>query len=407
MSSAVSEPPAVAAPAVPTKSAPRERLFTPQFFVMCGFNFTVFLSAMQLLPTAPLRIVEVGGTEVTAGLFIGFLTIASAFSAPLTGAIADRIGRPRTLLFGSLAIFCMSVGYSFTTHYQPMLAIVLVHGVFWSGLLNAGGAYATDLMPASRRAEGITYYGLATTLATSTAPGVGVWIYGHGGWPWLCASIGVLNLLMAAIAWRLPEVTRPRPRAAGERFLSLEALEWRVTVAAGTLFLISFGYGGIMSFMALFTQHLGILPLSLFFSVMAVTMLCTRPITGPLTDRLGVVRVLVPALIVTVLGYALLSQASGKASLVLAGIVFGAGYGSAYTAFAAYVLSHVAAERRAAAFGGILAALDTGIGVGSITLGWIVHRQGFHVAYATAACLATLSIPYFLLVGRRMLRRHA
>ena len=29
-----------------------ERLFTPRFFVMCGFTFTVFLSAFQLLPTA-------------------------------------------------------------------------------------------------------------------------------------------------------------------------------------------------------------------------------------------------------------------------------------------------------------------------------------------------------------------
>ena len=30
-----------------------DRLFTPRFFVMCGFTFTVFLSAFQLLPTAP------------------------------------------------------------------------------------------------------------------------------------------------------------------------------------------------------------------------------------------------------------------------------------------------------------------------------------------------------------------
>jgi hypothetical protein len=39
-----------------------ERLFTPRFFVMCGFSFTVFLSAFQLLPTAPFHILDLGGS---------------------------------------------------------------------------------------------------------------------------------------------------------------------------------------------------------------------------------------------------------------------------------------------------------------------------------------------------------
>lgn len=31
----------------------QDRLFSPRFFLMCGFSFTVFLSAFQLFPTAP------------------------------------------------------------------------------------------------------------------------------------------------------------------------------------------------------------------------------------------------------------------------------------------------------------------------------------------------------------------
>jgi MFS family permease len=76
----------------------RERLFTPRFFVMCAFSFTVFLSAFQLLPTAPFRILALGGGKFAAGMFLGFLTYASAFSAPLTGALADRIGKRRMLI---------------------------------------------------------------------------------------------------------------------------------------------------------------------------------------------------------------------------------------------------------------------------------------------------------------------
>ena len=82
----------------------RDRLFTPRFFVMCGFTFTVFLSAFQLLPTAPFHILDLGGSTFASGLFLGFLTYSSAFSAPLTGAYADRIGQRRMLIISSLAL---------------------------------------------------------------------------------------------------------------------------------------------------------------------------------------------------------------------------------------------------------------------------------------------------------------
>ena len=58
--------------------------------------------------------------------------------------------------------------------------------------------------------------------------------------------------------------------------------------------------------------------------------------------------------------------------------------------------------RRGAAFGAILAAFDTGIGVGSATTGWMVRAYGFRAAYALAAVLAALALPYFMLARRRL-----
>jgi MFS family permease len=368
---------------------------------MCGFNFVVFLSAFQLLPTAPFRILDIGGGTVQAGLFLGFLTYASAFSAPFTGAIADRIGRRRTLVICSTAIFLMSFAYGMTTTWPPMLAIVLVHGLFWSGLLTAAGAYVTDLMPASRRAEGIGYYGISTILAVAVAPAVGLWVYQHG-WIWLCVSIGILNLTMAIIATQLSESPR-NIQADGKPWLTHEVLEWRVAVVSLTLFLISFGYGGITSFVAIYAKANGVTPPSLYFSVTALAMVLTRPFSGTLADRIGPVKVLAPCLLLVALGYTLLAIGGSKGMLIASAVVFGTGFGSAYPAFAAFVMRHVDDTKRAAAFGGILAALDTGIGSGSITLGWIIQRHGFSAAYFTAACVALLALPWFLLTRRRVL----
>src|SRR5512144_2958133 len=140
-------------------------LFTTRFFMMCGYSFTVFISAFQLFPTAPFHIRDLGGSTFSAGLFLGLLTYASAFSAPFTGSIADRIGHRRVLQIGSLAIAGFSVAYAFAPSPALMLALVVPHGIFWSGLMVASGAYVTTLVPEERRAEGIGYWGLSTVLA--------------------------------------------------------------------------------------------------------------------------------------------------------------------------------------------------------------------------------------------------
>src|SRR5664279_4818198 len=98
---------------------------------MCGFTFTVFLSLFQLLPTAPFRILELGGSTTAAGLFLGLLTYASALSAPLTGALADRIGRRRMLLVSSVAITAFAAAYAFATRWEILVALVFFHGLFW------------------------------------------------------------------------------------------------------------------------------------------------------------------------------------------------------------------------------------------------------------------------------------
>ncbi len=379
-------------------------LLTPRFFTMCGFTFTVFLSLFQLLPVAPFRILDMGGSTGVAGLFLGVLTYASALSAPVTGALADRIGKRRMLLITSLAIACFSVAYALSPNYWLPLILVFFHGLFWSGLLSASSAYMTEVIPEDRRAEGIGYWGMSTMLATAVAPAVGLWVYRHG-WAWLCAGIAVLNLVMAAIAWRLPADSTVSARITRDHFLAGSFVEWRVVAVALALFLCSFGYGGLMSFAALFSERHGITPKSIFFTAFALTVLVTRVFSGRLADRVGHRRFLLPCLALTTAGLGATALAETRAQLVVAAAVFGLGFGSQYPAFVGYVLNFVDPARRGAAFGGILAAFDTGIGTGSIAAGWIAEEVGFRGAFGVGAALSAFSIPYFLWAEKRFLRR--
>lgn len=382
--------------------SPADRLFTPRFFVMCGFSFTVFLSAFQLLPTAPFHIIDLGGSTFASGMFLGFLTYSSAFSAPLTGAFADRIGQRRILIVSSLSLAVFAACYAVITDYRLILVLAVVQGVFWSALLSASAAYTTAILPERRRAEGIGYWGLSTMAAIAVAPTIGFSIYRYG-WVWLCVLAGALNLVMAVIAWTLREHPRASPV---ERVHGTGLLEWRVLAISVTLFLYSYGYGGITSFAAMYADASGATPKGIYLTTLAIVILCTRPISGRLGDVWGYRRVFVPCLVLISCGLALLAFGGTRFWMIASATVFGLGFGTAYPAYIGYVMRDVPASRRGAAFGAVLAAFDTGIGTGSTSMGWLIGHMGFPGAFAVAAALSALALPYFLVIDR-MHRRTA
>jgi MFS family permease len=364
---------------------------------MCGFSFTVFLSAFQLLPTAPFHIIDLGGSTFASGLFLGFLTYSSSFSAPLTGAFVDRAGQRRVLIVTSLALAVFSIAYAVITDYRILLALVLVHGVFWSALLSASAAYMTGLLPEHRRAEGIGYWGFSTLSAIAVAPTVGFWIYRTGGWLWICVGATALNLGMAAIAASLPEHHVPVVKDRPPRRRLVEA---RVLLVSITLAMYSFGYGGITSFTAMYADENGVTPKSLYLTALAIVMLLTRPPLARLGDRFGYKRVFVPCLVLISCGLACLAAGGTRSWMLLSAVIFGVGFGSAYPSYIGYVMRGVTADRRGAAFGAVLAAFDSGIGTGSTAMGWVIQHYGFRAGFGVAAVLSAFALPYFLLVDR-------
>jgi MFS family permease len=402
------------------------RLFTPRFLVMCAYSFTVFISVFQLLPTAPYHVLDLGGSTTAAGLFLGCLTFSSALSAPLTGAIGDRFGQRRVLMFVSAVSAVFSLGYALITNIPFLLTVVVLHGLFWSALLSASGAYMTATIPESRRAEGISYWGMTSTIALATAPSIGFWVYQHGWWT-LCLELITLNVVMAVVAWRLPDdrvgvaashagamhsaLPHPHLREPLTAFAASAGkphapprriVDWRVLILAMTMALISFGYGALTSFSALFADALHITPRGLFLMVMAGAMLAIRLMLGRSIDGFGHRRVLVMCLAAPAAGLLVLASANGPIVFITAAVLFGLGMSLMYPAFTAYILRHVAFNRRGAAFGAMLCAYDTGVGSGSSVTGWLIHRFGYRPAFIVAGLVALLALPYFLVAERQL-----
>jgi len=208
---------------------------------------------------------------------------------------------------------------------------------------------------------------------------------------------------MAIIAWNLREHATMEDRPARRAGL----LEWRVLIVSISLFLYSFGYGGITSFTALYADANGVTPKSIYLTAMAIVILVTRPFSGRLGDRWGYKRIFIPCLVLISLGMALLAIGGTRPLMIASAIVFGVGFGTAYPVYVGYVMQGVYPDRRGAAFGAILAAFDTGIGTGSTLMGWLIQRFGFSAAFAVAAALSALALPYFLAADRFVTRKRS
>jgi len=380
---------------------PTEPLFTPAFAGLWLYAFVTFFSAFQLLPAIPFRILALGQSTAKAGWFLSIYTYASAFSAPLMGSLADHIGRRRLLIVASIVFICFSIAYGLVTDFRFLLLIGAVHGTMWSGLIAAASAIMSDYIPASRRNQGLAWWGLASTTAVATAPAIGLWVF-HFGWLTLCIELSIMSALMSLGALLLRPSERRDPAT---RLVFSEAWDWGVIRTTLTITVATFGYGGITSYSAIVAEQRHVGPRAIYLTTFAIAIILFRLFFSHLGDQFGTRRVLYPALALIPIAFAIEAVAQQRWVMILSAILFGFGLGAAYPALATFILENTDPDRRARTFGSIVWAFDTGIGTGSLVIGAIGGSLGFRQAFLVAAALSCFSIPIFIWTSRFLAER--
>ena len=376
----------------------KEPLFTPRFAGLWLFAFITFFSAFQLLPAMPFRILQLHGSTAAAGRFLFVYTMASALAAPVMGSIADHVGRRRMLVTASLLFIVFSIAYGLVTQLPMVLLIGTIHGAIWSGILASASAIMSELIPVTRRTEGMAYWGLASTSAIACAPAVGLFVF-RFGWLTLCLELAAISAAMAIWASRIKAVEAALP----DPLPKLATLfDWGVVRTTLSLTCVSFGYGGITSYAAILAVHRGVTPEWIYFAVFAITIVIIRITTSHLGDRFGYAVILYPSLVAIPIAFVLLAYAQTRTDFVVSAIIFGTGFGSAYPAFASFILGATDPQRRARTFGSIVMAFDVGIGTGSLLVGVIGERFGLGNAFLWAGGLSCLAIPVFAWTSRTL-----
>src|SRR5690625_3626615 len=106
-----------------------EKIWTRDFVLVCLANFFIFLGFQMTLPTLPLFVKELGGSDQLIGMIVGVFTFSALLLRPYAGQALETKGRRFVYMFG-LAVFVFSVGaMGFITSIFLLIMIRVVQGV--------------------------------------------------------------------------------------------------------------------------------------------------------------------------------------------------------------------------------------------------------------------------------------
>ena len=155
-----------------------ERLWNGNYCKVMAANFSLFFAFYVLTPLLPLYLSEhFGATKDVIGLVLSGYTITALLCRPFSGYVVDTFPRKTVLMVCFTAFAIFFAGYLAASTLLLFTIVRTLHGGPFGALTVANSTVAIDVLPSSRRTEGIGYYGLSNNLAMAIAPTVGIFIY--------------------------------------------------------------------------------------------------------------------------------------------------------------------------------------------------------------------------------------
>lgn len=380
------------------RQPPAERLFTPAFVLLTLAELAYFLALGVVVLALPLYATGPVGTDAFgAGVAFGAFAVTALLLRPLAGRLADEVGRRPLLLGGALLCSACLLLLPLTEQIVVVVTLRLLQGVAEAAFFVAGMAALADIAPASRVGEALSYNSLGLYLGLALGPVLAEQLIDLGGFDAAWMGAAGLALVAALLAAAVGET---RVRGAGDG--GHGALVHRPAVPAALGFLAALvAAGGFLAFAALHAREIGLDATSLPLLVYGTVVVAGRVLFARLPDRLPPYPLGAGALAVVALGLGLAAAVPTPAGFLTAAGLVGLGVTFVTPAFFSAVFASAAPHERGAASATASAAIDLGMGLGPITLGFVAGQAGFPAAFAVGAGVAAAGGGWTLVLARR------
>lgn len=361
-----------------------DKIWSRDFVLVCLANFFIFLGFQMTLPTLPLFVKELGGSDQLIGVIVGIFTFSALIFRPYAGHALESKGRQFVYMLG-LGIFVISVGsLAFVVSIFFLFIMRVVQGIGWGFSTTATSTIATDLIPPKRRGEGMGYFGLSGNLALAFGPALGLTLVGvisFKSFFLICGALGLVAFLLS-MTIRYKKVEQSPDKTVTVKFDIFEKTALQPSVL---LFFITVTFGGIASFLPLYAAEKGIAGIESYFLVYAVFLMVSRTFAGKIYDKKGHLYVFLPGTILIFIAMILLSWLPSTMVMLIAAGFYGLGFGSVQPALQAWAVDEAPANRKGMANATFFSFFDLGVGIGAMTFGQLAFLFGYDAIYKTAA----------------------
>ncbi|KML37367.1 MFS transporter [Cytobacillus firmus] len=375
------------------QTAGSEKIWSRDFVLILMSNFFIFLGFQMTLPTIPLFVEKLGGNDQLIGIVVGIFTFSALLLRPYAGHTLETKGRRFVYLTG-LAIFVLSVGsFGFINSLIFLFVLRIIQGFGWGFSTTASGTIATDLIPAKRRGEGMGYFGLSGNIALAFGPTLGLALAGVISFKLLFLICALLGLAALVLSSRINYKQAEKQTVPQKRWDIYEKSALRPSFL---LFFITVTFGGIASFLPIYSAQKGIGGIHWYFLLFAIALMLSRTFAGRLYDQRGHQAVFLPGAVLILAAMFLLAWLPSSLIMYIAAILYGLGFGSVQPALQAWSVKEAPANRRGMANATFFSFFDLGVGIGAIVFGQIAHLFGYSTIYLTAAGSVVISILLYI-----------
>ena len=396
-----------------------DKLWNANYLKVWSANFMLYFSFMVVTPLFPLYLSEVfGATKDETGMVLSGYALTALLIRPFSGFIVDSFSRKIVLLvcYGLFALFVG--GYLIAGSLMSFCILRTLHGAPMGATTVANSTVAIDVLPSSRRAEGIGYYGLSNNLGTAIAPTIGMLIY---QWTHNYDLIFLISLITAGIGFGINctlktpsnsplkgEKKGTSPLRGGwvgsfDRFLLLKGWPEALCIAG-----YSFAYGIVSTYIAIYAkEELGITTgAGLFFTLLCVGLISSRLIGAKGLRQGRIAETASHGIIISFFGYLLFAALHNAWGFYGAALIVGLGNGHMFPAFQTMFINLARNNQRGTANSTLFTAWETGVGLGIILGGIVAEYFSYDTAFWIAWLGNTAGVIFFFAYTRKHFLRN-
>ncbi len=391
-----------------TQSLVKEKLWNSNYWkVMCS-NFLLFFAFYILTPLLPIYLDrQFSADKHHIGIVLSGYVVAALLIRPFSGFMVDCFNRKKVLMLCFFVFFICFAGYIGAGTILMFAIVRTMHGIPFGAATVANSTVAIDVVPSSRRNEGIGYYGLSNNLAMAVAPSAGIYIYtatdNFSLLFWIALVLALAGFCCTATV-KLPvrDIVKAKPVMSLDHFFLTRA--W---LMAANVCLFGLCWGIMSNYVAIYgKEKLGITDgTGIFFMILSAGLFVSR-LFGTKSLRKGLItRNCVKGVLLSTIGYTLFALAFGKWSYYLSALFVGLGNGQMYPAMLNMFVKVARHDQRGTANSSILISWDLGMGIGIITGGFVAQYTGYGAAFWVTAVAQAAGTLLFILVTRHFFSR--